>query len=286
MPQINPTDSNSLGPVGRLRRARADIEGGPAAYLSLGHGGVPALLLHGFAGDSLTWQYTLSPIGARRRVLAVDLPGHGGSTLDVGDGRVGGFAPWLVRLLNALEIPRVHAVGHSMGGFVALELARHAPERVASLSLIAGAGIGPDFDLGFLRRVTTLGSVAEGEACAAHLFAQPSPLAERIGEDLHAQAADPARRAALDRIIAGSFADAAERWRPVDWTAFAMPIQLLWGRDDRVIPPPSRDQLPPSAPFHVFDKAGHLPHIEAATPVTTLLRDFLSRCDSPNAHCQ
>lgn len=266
---------------GRLRRARADIDGGPAAYLSLGRGGVPALLLHGFAGDSLTWQFNFAPLAAHRRVLAVDLPGHGGSTLDVGEGRIGAFAPWLVRLLNALEIPRVHAVGHSMGGYVALELARHAPERVASLSLIASAGLGPGFDLGFLRRVTALSSVTEGEACAAHLFAQPSPLAGRIGEVLHAQAADPARCVALERIVAGSFADAAEHWRPVDWGAFSMPVQLLWGREDRIIPLPSRDRLPPGAPLHLFDNTGHLPHSEAATPVTVVLRDFLSTCDLP-----
>ncbi|MBP2315842.1 alpha/beta fold hydrolase [Azospirillum soli] len=265
----------------RLRRARADIDGGPASYLSLGRGGVPALLLHGFAGDLLTWQFNLSPLATERRVLAVDLPGHGGSTLDVGEGRIGDLAPWLVRFLNALEVPRVHLVGHSMGGYVALELARHAPERVASLSLIASAGLGPDFDLAFLRRVTSLASVEEGVVCAERLFAQPSPLTARIGEVLHAQAADPARHAALERIVEGSFAGAAERWTPVDWTTIRMPVQLLWGRDDRIIPLPPRDRLPPSAPLHLFDNAGHLPHSEAASPVTALLRDFLTACDTP-----
>lgn len=223
----------------------------------------------------------VQPFAARRPAAGAGggPAGPRGSTLDVGEGRIGAFAPWLVRVLNALEIPRAHIVGHSMGGYVALELAQHAPERVASLSLIASAGLGPDFDLAFLRRVTALSSVADGEACAARLFAQPSPLAERIGEVLFAQAADPARRAALERIVAGSFATAAERWRPVDWGAFAMPIQLLWGREDRIIPLPPRDRLPPSAPLHLFDNTGHLPHSEAATPVTAILRDFLAKHD-------
>ncbi len=267
--------------AGRLRSARADIDGGPASYLSMGSGGVPALFLHGFAGDRLTWQFNLSPLASARRVLAVDLPGHGGSTLDVGEGRIGDFAPWLLRFLNALEVPRVHLVGHSMGGYVALELARRAPERVASLSLIASAGIGPDFDLAFLRRVIALSSAEEGAACAARLFAQPSFLTSRIGEVLHAQAADPARCAALERIVENSFTHAAERWTPVDWTAFRTPVQLLWGREDRIIPLPPRDRLPPTAPLHLFDKTGHLPHSEAAGPVTAHLRDFLTACDAP-----
>ncbi|OYD81369.1 alpha/beta fold hydrolase [Azospirillum brasilense] len=262
------------------RRGRAEIEGGPAAYLSMGQGGVPVLLLHGFAGDSLTWQFNAAALAADRRVLAVDLPGHGASTLEVGDGRVGAFAPWLLRLLNALEIQRVHAVGHSMGGYVALELARLAPGRVASLSLVASAGLGPDFDLEFLRRVAALETVEEGRDCAARLFARPWLLAGRVGEVMHAQATDPRRRAALERIIAGSFAEAHRSPAPVDWTAFPMPIQLLWGREDRIIPVPTADRLPPAAPLHLFDKAGHLPHSEAATPVTAILRDFLSACDS------
>lgn len=271
----------SAAPGGRLRRLRLDVEGGPALCLSLGGGdGVPALLLHGFAGDSLTWQFTLTPLAAGRRVVAVDLPGHGGSTKEVGDGRVGAFAPWLSRVLDALDLPRVHVVGHSMGGFVALELARAAPERVASLSLIAPAGVGRDFDLAFLRRVAAVASPEDGVDLAGHLFAEPSPLVERIGEVLHAQTADRARADALERIIAGSFAHAAARWRSVDWAVFAMPIQLLWGREDRVIPVPPAAVLPARAPLHLFDRTGHLPHIEASTPVTARLREFLSDCDS------
>lgn len=270
----------------RLKRALAAFDGGPAAYLSLGGGDgggarLPAVLLHGFAGDLLTWQYVLTPLAAGRRVVAVDLPGHGGSTLDVGDGCVDAFAPWLLRFLDALDAPRVHLIGHSMGGAVALEAARRAPGRVASLSLIASAGLGPGFDLAFLRRVTALASAEEGTACAAGLFAGPSPLAARIGTLLHAQSADPRRRAALERIVEGSFVPAAAGAPPpVDWAGLAMPVQLLWGRGDRIIPLPPRDRLPPAVPLHLFDKAGHLPHSEAAGPVTAALRAFLFSCES------
>ncbi|WP_207459114.1 alpha/beta fold hydrolase [Azospirillum sp. SYSU D00513] len=269
-----------------MTRRTVYFPGGPASYLALGREpeagktAAPLLLLHGFAGDLLTWQLNMPVLGADRRVLAVDLPGHGQSTLDVGDGRVAGFAPWLLRFLDAVGLDRMHVAGHSMGGYVGMELARLAPERVASLTLIASAGLGPDFDLGFLRRVTAVSSEEEGTDCAARLFAGPCWLVDRIGAVLHAQAADPARRAALERITEQSFAVAAERFPPVDWSAFPMPVQAVWGAQDRIIPLPSPHMLPHGAPLHVFDKAGHLPHSEAAGPTTTVLRDFLNLCDA------
>ncbi|CAO3432832.1 alpha/beta fold hydrolase [Azospirillum doebereinerae] len=257
----------------------ADIAGGLAGYLSVGSGGIPVLLLHGFAGDRLTWQFNLSALAADRRVLAVDLPGHGGSTLDVGDGRVLSFAPWLVRFADALEMPRFHVVGHSMGGYVGRKLARLAPERVVSLTLLASAGLGTPFDLGFLRRAIAPADVAEGQACAERLFARPSPLTARIGEVLHAQGADPVRREALERIVEASFAIHADGGPPVDWEGYRLPIQTLWGREDRIIPLPPAERLPPGAPFHVFENSGHLPHTEAASPVTATIRAFLSSSD-------
>lgn len=263
-----------------MRAGVATVAGGPAAYLSVGGGGVPVLLLHGFAGDRLTWQFNLSALSSRRRAIAVDLPGHGGSTPDVGSGLVSDFAPWLVEFLDGLELPRVHLVGHSMGGYVARELARLAPERVASLTMLSSAGLGTPFDLGFLRRAMAPADVAEGCVCAERLFAGPSPLIPRFGEVLHAQGADPVRRAGLERIVERSFAAHADGGPPVDWSAYPMPIQVLWGREDRIIPMPPADRLPPAAPYRVFDKAGHLPHIEAASPVTAAIRGFLDSCDA------
>ena len=274
------TVSKPVSEGSRLRAGVATVAGGPATYLSVGSGGVPVLLLHGFAGDRLTWQFNLSALSSRRLAVAVDLPGHGGSTPDVGSGQVSDFAPWLVEFLDALELPRVHVIGHSMGGYVGRELALLAPDRVASLTLLSSAGLGTPFDLAFLRRAIAPADVEEGRACAERLFAGPSPLIPRFGEVLHAQGADPLRRAGLARIVDVSFAAHADGGGPpVDWSAYPMPIQVLWGRADRIIPLPPADRLPPGAPFQVFDAAGHLPHIEAASPVTAAIRAFLDGCD-------
>ncbi len=268
---------------GRLRGGVVALASGPASYLSLGTGGVPVVLLHGFAGDRLSWQFNLSALAADRRALAIDFPGHGASHLEVGSGQVRDFAPWLLALFDALEIPTAHVVGHSMGGYVGLELARLAPDRVASLSLIASAGLGTPFDLDLLRRVTSLRDADEGLECAQRLFGAPSPLTPRIAEVLHAQCADPLRRRALQTILETSFAPHADGGPAVEWADIRAPVQALWGDADRVIPMPGPHHLPPDCPLHVFPGVGHMPHAEAAGPLTLTIRRFLSACDAARA---
>jgi pimeloyl-ACP methyl ester carboxylesterase len=99
--------------------------------------GVPLLLVHGAGGTHVHWPEPLRRLPGRR-VIAVDLPGHGGSP-PPGERAVPAYARRIVDLLDALGIPRVAVGGHSMGGAIALTLALDAPERVAGL-LLVGTG--------------------------------------------------------------------------------------------------------------------------------------------------
>lgn len=99
------------------------------------------LLLHGSPGSSQDFRRLVAGLGERHRVVAVDLPGFGSSSRHVHDYSVRAHAGYCQALMDALEVERVHAVGYSMGGGVALELAAAAPERVASVTLLASIGV-------------------------------------------------------------------------------------------------------------------------------------------------
>lgn len=101
----------------------------------------PVILIHGAPGGKEDW-YELAPLLAAdgRDVYSIDLPGFGDSSLRVPDHSVRGGARALLAWMDANAIERAHVVGWSNGGGVALHLAHDAPERVASLTLLASIG--------------------------------------------------------------------------------------------------------------------------------------------------
>ena len=99
------------------------------------------VLLHGSPGGRFDFHGVTDALARDRCVIAPDLPGFGASTRDVPDYSVAAHAAYVDALLAALHESRAHVVGFSMGGGVAIELARRHPDRVASLTLLSGLGI-------------------------------------------------------------------------------------------------------------------------------------------------
>ncbi|MES2305012.1 MAG: alpha/beta fold hydrolase [Gemmatimonadota bacterium] len=114
---------------------------GPIVVEDYGSGDLPLVLVHGMAGDAGFWRDAVEALGGRHRVIIPELRGHGrsGPATD-GDYSITACAIDLLGVLDALELPRVVLVGHSFGGSVAMALASSAPERVAALVIVDGAG--------------------------------------------------------------------------------------------------------------------------------------------------
>jgi len=125
-------------------------------YVDTGGDATPLVVVHGLLGSADNWRSHLKQWQRRHRVIAVDLRNHGRSPHVAGMG-YDAMAEDLLALLDRLDVSRVHLLGHSMGGKVAISLARLAPSRVASLIVadIAPIAYGHDHDRVFaaLRRV-------------------------------------------------------------------------------------------------------------------------------------
>jgi pimeloyl-ACP methyl ester carboxylesterase len=103
-------------------------------------GATPILLLHGSPGSSVVFEQLSRRLSARR-VLAPDLPGFGSSSGRIPDYSFRAHAIYVGGLLDRLALPRVHVLGFSMGGGVALSLVDVAASRVASLTLLSAIGV-------------------------------------------------------------------------------------------------------------------------------------------------
>ena len=81
--------------------------------------GIPAVLIHGYAGDLNNWLFNVEALAAVAPVIAIDLPGHGGSSKDVGDGSLKTLAGSIDAALRAVGVSRAHLIGHSLGAAAA-----------------------------------------------------------------------------------------------------------------------------------------------------------------------
>jgi pyruvate dehydrogenase E2 component (dihydrolipoamide acetyltransferase) len=266
-------DAAAAGP------ATHDIDAGGKRLrvLELGEGdAVPLVFLHGFGADLNSWMFTQPALAEGRRAIALDLPGHGGSQKVLDGADAESFAAILDRAAVALGIERFHLVGHSLGGGIALVFAHWQPDHVASLTLIASAQLGPeingDFITGFIRGQRR----REMEQVLAMLVHDPALVGRQMIEDVLRYKRLDGVAAALETIAQEWFPSGVQRVGMADVAAnLPMPVQLIWGREDRIIPVAHAEQLAARLPVHILDEAGHLPHMEKAGEVNRLIRSFI-----------
>jgi pyruvate dehydrogenase E2 component (dihydrolipoamide acetyltransferase) len=106
---------------------KVEVGGRLLRYLDMGEGGTPLVLVHGFGGDLNNWLFNQPALAAERRVIALDLPGHGESGKSLQTGDAAELSHAVLALLDHLALDRVHLTGHSMGGLVTLTVAVSPP---------------------------------------------------------------------------------------------------------------------------------------------------------------
>jgi pyruvate dehydrogenase E2 component (dihydrolipoyllysine-residue acetyltransferase) len=260
--------------------ATREIEAGDyrLRVLELGSGeGAPIIFIHGFGADLNTWMFNQPALADQHRTIAFDLPGHGGSTKALkGPVDRGSFAADLDRLLAALGVERFHLVGHSMGGAIALHFVSWQPTRVASLSLIAAAGLGEEINGAFIDGFVRMGRRREAQEVLRLLVHDPAAVSRQMVEDV-------LRYKRLDGVP-GALAAIAAEWFPNGVQRMGLepiaqephvPTQLIWGHEDRIIPVAQAQALAGKLPVHILDRAGHLPHMEKAGEVNRLIAGFV-----------
>ena len=260
-----------------------DVSGLRVRYVRRGRG--PTLvLLHGLASSIYTWAEVIPALAQDHDVVAVDLPGFGGS--DVPDDLSASVYPaTLLALMDRLGIPRATLVGNSLGGAVAVMVAARHPERVRRLVLIDSAG----FNLDPSRRPLILRLLGFGPVAASldalpvrrrvvtaalrQVFYERACVTPEKVEEYLAPLARPGATEAIRSLLnqPTSFG------LPALVRDVGVPTLIIWGRNDRWVPVADADRFAsaiPAARKVVLEECGHLPQEERPAEVVHLLEEF------------
>lgn len=244
---------------------------------SKGGSGVPVLLIHGFGADSTGWQPLERALGPDRPIWRLDLPCHGKSP----SRRIDSFktlARAVVDAIDGLDLPRFHLAGHSLGGALALALADIRPRRVASMTLIAPAGLGPEVDRDALQGIARASRVESLMPWLKRLTATPDGISDDFARAAMRARTDPEMRAAQIDMAEALFPDGVQAF---DLTAalgrVEAPTRILWGRQDRIVPWRQALQAPGRVALHLFGGLGHIPHVEDPDAVAAILTQQMAQ---------
>jgi pimeloyl-ACP methyl ester carboxylesterase len=286
---IAPLPSDASG-CHRVRAAGVTLN-----VLSAGHGRRTVVLLHGFGDTHATWRNVLPVLARRHRVISLDLPGFGASAPIPGpllDGQVAAVEG----VLDVLGVDGpVALVGNSMGGAAALRFALAHPDRTERAAVIAPAGLGVGVPI-WWRMLS--GQLLSLRLMLLALEVVPPSLVESVARQIFLRLVvhDPARIDAVTlrelgrryrsrrdiedlyqlghRLVAelasGSLLERAQ--------ALDVPLLVVWGRHDRMVPVGHGQALVdavPGASLEILEACGHCPQIERPDLLLPLLDSFL-----------
>jgi len=254
--------------------------------MSLNHdrrgAGEPLVLIHGIGSRWQVWQPILDALAAEREVIAVDLPGFGGSPVDGTTPSVEGFAQQLEQFFAEVGLERPHVAGNSLGGGIALELARRGA--VGSATAVSPVGFWTAAERAYCQR-----SLAAGRAAAramgrfvpavmgnpvtrtlalAQLVGKPwrMPPTDAVGS-LRGLANAPGFDAALAAFTGHVFHDPGE----LD----GVPATVAWGDRDALLiygrQAPRARRMLPRARHVTLTGCGHVPFSDDPAQVATVV---------------
>jgi pimeloyl-ACP methyl ester carboxylesterase len=262
---LSTREGNAADLVKKMHEEMLDVRGHKLRIRKQGDG-PPVLYLHGAGGAN--WSPLHDELSAHSCVIAPEHPGFGRS--DIPDWMMGmsDLAYFYLDVLDAFGYAQVHLVGHSIGGWLAAEVAIRNTTRIKSLTLMAPAGISsPDEPFQDIFLWTP------EESAANNYYDQTiaqARLAAPVDMDVFLQnRAGAARLAWHPRLENPQLA----RWlHRID-----VPTLLVWGREDKVIPYACRAAYQDGiaqAELATIERCGHALHTEAADQVSARLNAF------------
>lgn len=248
------------------------------AYERVGTG-PPLLLIHGLGATRSIWRPQIERVSRERDVIAVDMPGFGDSPMLDEIPTPWAMAAAIMRMCEEIGVERPHVAGNSLGGWVALEIAKLGG--AASLCPISPAGLWRE-PLGprvvnprkWAKRLRPLLGAA-----LRNRRTREAMLKTTVGRPELVPLADA--RAMIAAWVDAPGYDAANdemrRYVCEDLDRIDVPTAIAWGELDRLVGPPRPERRPPGSRFIKLEGCGHTPNWDAPELISELLLETSSR---------
>jgi len=239
----------------------------------------PLMLLHAGQASSTMWFPNIAPLSAKYRVLALDTPGEPGKSVPTRQNATRrDCAEWLVGVLDALGVSKAHVMGLSRGGWLALNLAQQAPDRLARIVLLSPAAV-------FIALNSFFSAVAQAVMRVPTRFVSRLALNSWVAQGF-----------IVDPVFAEQFMTGLQNW---NWTVntrgysgvmpctfsdeelnkIRQPVLLLLGDQDRLNPPKAMERARRTIPHfeaETIPQAGHFLNMEQPESVNARILRFLA----------
>jgi pimeloyl-ACP methyl ester carboxylesterase len=258
------------------------LHGDRVAYRDEGAGEV-LLLIHGIGGSSNSWSGVIPLLAKKYRVIAPDLLGHGESDKPRGDYSVGAFAVLLRDFLDALDIPQVTVIGHSLGGGIAMQFAHQHGQYCNRIVLISSGGFGGD-----VGRVLRVLSLPGSELVLPVIASRPAILAGNAlraltgssnGFQARPSLSNRDNRQAFLRTLRAVVDFRGQAVSALNRVCMVLPAMIISGDQDRVIPVEharAAHRTMPNSRLHIIPGVHHYPPTERPETVARLIDDFIA----------
>lgn len=235
--------------------------------------GRPLLLLHGASGAG-TWLPYMADLAAHHDVIVPEHPGYGASDTPDWLDTIPDLANFYLDFLDQLGLEEVDLVGHSVGGWIAAELAVRNTRRLASLTLVAAAGI-------HVKGVAQIDPFLRTDEQRIRDFFHDSKRADEMVQRLlkpELEDVNLKNRTTTAKLV----------WQPRGYDPHLykylhridVPTLLIWGAGDRLFPKEyafAFQRLIPGSSVSIIPDCGHVPQIEQRQAFVATLEGFLEK---------
>ena len=262
--------------MSNLEISRVDLPSGVNMEFATGGGsGIPLVFLHGYSDSWFSFSEVAEALADRYLTILPTHRGHGGSSKPDEGYSIEAMARDVIYLLDDLKVDQAVFCGHSMGTFIAQEIAITHSDRVKSLSLIGGA-------------LSADNEVLRGLSDELVDFSEPVGR-DFVEEFQTSTVAAPINPDMMHKIIDESLKMPARCWKPIldalidykpakEASSIKAPVMIHWGDQDDIFPKNDQDELLralPQAQFIVCEQVGHGLHWERALQYAADLDKFV-----------